>query len=630
MLRTTAATLAMIIAWNGHSTFADAVRVEVDATQMARHLLRSTIHFPAKPGPFSFRHPEWIPGIHGPSEQIRNIGGLQVFASNGKKLDWKRDASQLTRFNVVVPEACDSVRVELTYLANQPTRVSTGVDSYGNADLLAINMNTCIVYRDEEDLRTSLVDVSVRLPADFKFATALRGARVEADNTHSFARTSFETLVDSPLIAGKNYRRLDVASDGRPDARYHFVSESAKALEFDEQQAGYYKNLMTEAYALFAGAPFKAYDFLVVCSDDVPGMGLEHHESSLNAVKEGALTEEDKVKGRAVYLLAHELVHAWCGKYRRPAGMYRSDYHTPKKTGELWIYEGLTQYLGQVLTARAGMLTFDEHRERIAGRVGYLANRSGREWRPLEDTAIAAYTLRGGSASWTDLRRSQDYYDEGAFFWLEADSIIRVQSNNERSLDDFCQKFFAYDENLPKVKPFEMAEVVSILESLADFDWNGLIKRRIRMAQTELSLEGLRTSGYEFALVPEKPDYVALREKEQEYISAEFSLGLSIKTGGEVSAVVPNSVADDAGLADGMKVIGVNGMKFRGKRLYAALEESATTGETELLVEEGEAYRVVRLMYSGGPKYPALQKMEGQQDLFRAICTPRTATDSHP
>lgn len=605
--------------------FADNVmRVDVDATQIARHLLRSTVFLPSKPGPFSFRHPEWIPGIHGPSEQIRNIGGLNVFDAQGKKIEWQRDAEQLNQFHVVVPEFSDHIRIDLTYLANQPTRVSTGVDSFGNSDVLAINLNTCVLYPDREDLRKLPVDFCVTIPQGFQFATALRDAEPAGDHKYKFARTTLETLVDSPLIAGRNYRQLSVSTDGFPDVRYHFVSESAKALEFEDQQAAYYKNLMSEAYALFGGAPFPSYDFLVVCSDTIPGMGLEHHESSLNGVKEGALTEENELKGRSVYLLAHELVHAWCGKYRRPAGMYRSDYHTPKKTGELWIYEGLTQYLGQVLTARAEFLTFDEHLERTAGRVGYLANRSGRSWRPLEDTAIAAHTLRGGSPSWTDLRRSQDYYDEGAFFWLEADSIIRTQSNGERNLDNFCQNFFAFDEEFPKVKPFEMAEVISILNGMADYDWEGLIQRRIRMAQTELSLEGIRTSGYEFTLAPEKPDYVTLRENDREYIAAEFSLGLSIKNDGEVNAVVPASIADKADLANGMKILGVNGLKFNAKRFHTALEDSLTDGKVSLLIEEGEAYRVVELPYRGGPKYPALRQMEGQDDLFRAICAPRT------
>lgn len=600
----------------------DVIEVAVDTTAISRHLLRSSVTIPAQPGAFAFRHPEWIPGIHGPSEQIRNIGGLNVFDASGNRLVWKRDPGQLTRFEVDVPKSTDHIRVEILYLANQPTRVSTGVDSYGNADVLAINMNTCLVYPDGKDLRDLQVDTSVRLPENFKFATALRGGREVGNDTVQFERTSVETLVDSPLIAGRNYNRLDVDVSGFPRTSYHFVSESARALELDDELKSGYDRLMVEAFALFGSAPFAAYDFLVVCSDRIPGMGLEHHESSLNGIDEGALTDDDKKKGRAVYLLAHELVHAWCGKYRRPAGMYRSDYHTPKRTGELWIYEGLTQYLGQVLTARAGLLTFEEHLQRTAARVGYLTNRSGRAWRPLEDTAVAAYTLRGGSRSWTDLRRSQDYYDEGAFFWLEADAIIRSQTAGEKSLDDFCQQFFAFDPDYPKVKPFEMAEVISTLNELVDYDWAGLIQRRIRTAAPELSVEGFRMAGYSFGPVSEKPEYISKSESARESILAEFSLGIILKNDGEISAVIPNGIGDRAGLADGMNVLGVNGMKFSKKRFNDALSDTTSRGVLELLLEEGEAYRVVRLEYDGGPRYPSLQPIKGSSDIFRDICAP--------
>ena len=606
-----------------HLFAAEAMKVEVDTTQIARHLLRCKITLPAKPGEFSFRHPEWIPGIHGPSEQIRNIAGLKVFDAEGKQLTWQRDPGQLTLFHVDVPSG-DEIVVELLYLANQPTRVSTGVDSYGNADVLAINLNTCIVYPDGVDLREQPVDCSIKFPPDFKFATALREPRTAKNNTVEFARTTVETLVDSPVIAGRNYRRLDVTVPNFPATRYHYVSESSAALDFDEKWVSFNQNLMKEAYGMFGGAPFSAYDFLVVCSDRVPGMGLEHHESSLNGIDEGDVTDEKKTKGRASYLLGHELVHAWCGKYRRPAGMYREDYHSPKRTGELWIYEGLTQYLGQVLTARAQIVTFDEHKERIAYRVGTLAKRAGRAWRPLEDTAVAAYTLRGGSPSWTDLRRSQDYYDEGAFFWLEVDATLRRKSNGKLSLDDFCKKFFAYDEKFPKVKPFEVEEVVETLTGLVAYDWAGLIERRIRTAAPKLSFEGLRTAGYEFALVPKKPDYIKEREGALDSINATYSLGLAVKKkSGEISIVVPDSVADKANLSEDTIILGVNGMKFTPKRFEAAIEASLKKGIIELLVEHSDAYRVIELKYNEGPKYPSFERIPGEPDFFGAICAPR-------
>ena len=606
-----------------------AMRVDVDTTQMPRHLLHSSIYLPAPAGSFAFWYPEWIPGIHGPSEQIRNIGGLSVSTEEGQELRWRRDPAHLNRFEVQVPHDT-TLRVDLTYIANQPTRVSTGVDSYGNSSVVVVNFNTCIVYPEGADLRKLPVDVRVKLPDEFQFATPLSSMTEEDDaaspDWNVFATTTVETFVDSPLIASRNYRRLDTEVAGQPPVRYHFVSESAKALEFDQTQADRYRQLVAEAYRLFGGAPFSHYDFLVICSDRIPGLGLEHHESSLNAVKERDVVDEEKRKGRSVYLLPHELAHAWCGKYRRPVGMYRSDYHHPKQTGELWIYEGLTQYLGHVLTVRAGLLTFEEHLARTAGRIGYLSNRSGRSWRPLEDTAVAAYTLRGGSQSWNDLRRNQDYYDEGAFFWMEADATIRRQSGGERSLDDFCRAFFAWDQAHPKVKPFRLEEIVKTLNDTTPYDWAGLIKRRIQLAHPEFSLEGLRKTGYQFSFVAEKPDYVSQRETDRKYISAEYSLGLIIDEDGQITSVVPGSPADRAGLADHLKILGANDLKFSAKRLHDALKDAESSGEISLLTEEGEAFHTFVVPYRGGPRYPAIQRIDGQQDVLGEICRPRAGT----
>jgi predicted metalloprotease with PDZ domain len=493
------------------------------------------------------------------------------------------------------------------------------VESYGNADLVVVNFNTCIFYPEGSDLRQLAITARVKLPTGFQMASplAFHGAN---ENWQEFETTTVETLVDSPMIASRNYRRLEVDVPGFPPTRYHFVSESARALNFGDDQLRHYEQLMAEAAACFGGAPFQSYDFLVVCSDRVPKLGLEHHACSLNSIEEEATVDADKRKGSSVYLLGHELVHAWCGKYRRPAGMYTTDFHTPKATDGLWVYEGLTQYLGHILTVRAGFLTFEEHLERTAERIGYLANRSGRQWRALEDTAIAAHTLRGGSHSWNDLRRNQDYYDEGAFFWMEADAIMRKQSQGKHSLDDFCKKFFAYDPRYPKVKPFEIAEIVSILSELVPHDWSGAIQRRIRSPQPEFSLQGLRTAGYQFEFTPEKSSYLKLRETEREYISAEFSLGLTLKNDGQISSVIPDSPADQARLADHLKVIGVNDMKFTAKRLQEALEAAKLSGEIELLTEEGERFRRTTVSYRGGPKFATLKRIDGEADIYREIC----------
>ena len=304
--------------------------VSIDATDAARHLIRSTIEIPVQPGPLALWYPKWIPGIHGPGEQIRNIGGLTVTTNSGKRIDWRRDDDEMYKFHVNVPDGADQISVELTYICNQPTRVSTGVDSYGNAHTTIINFNTCLFYPDGWSSQETTVDLSVKLP-DWKYGTSLK-TKSNADGWVTFERDTFENVVDSPLMAGENYRLLEIELPDFPVTRMHFVSDKPESVEFDEKLEKQFRSMMAEGAALFGGAPYDAYDFLIFCSDELPGTGLEHLSSSLNGIDEGGLTKENDIKNGPAYLLPHELVHAWCGKYRRPAGMFRDDFHSTKQT----------------------------------------------------------------------------------------------------------------------------------------------------------------------------------------------------------------------------------------------------------------------------------------------------------
>lgn len=606
----------------------DPIHVEVDTSQLNRHLITSRITLPVEPGEQAFWYPKWIPGIHGPGEQIRNMGGL-TFTSAAGRLDWKRDPNDLYRFIVDVPEGTDSIVAELTYIASQPTRVSSGVDSYGNNSLYAINFNTCLLYPEETLARETPVQVSVKIPESWGYGTSLREASTDGDWKHFEAET-LERVVDSPLIAGKNYRRLDVEVEGFPPVIYHFVSENPDALRFDDGQAARYKRLVAESAYMFGGAPFDRYDFLVICSDDVPKLGLEHLSSSFNSIDEQSLVDEDELTGWAAGLLPHELVHAWCGKYRRPAGMYRNNFHDGKQTDLLWIYEGLTQYLGQVLTARSGLLTPATEKEQLASRVGYLKNRSGRDWRSLQDTAVAAHTLRGGSRRWNDLRRNQDYYDEGALFWMEVDAKIRRLTNGEKSLDDFARSFFSVPANgRQPVSPFTVEEVVQQLNQVVPYDWMGLITRRILIPQDQLSLEGLQDVGYQMTFVSERPEALRTRERQREYMSAEYSLGMTLDKNHLVSSVVPGGVADRAGISEEMEVVGVNGKKFSEKRFRDALDASSSTGQIALLLlDDNETFHAIELAYDGGPRYPSLSRLESP-DWLSEILEPKTQSEDN-
>lgn len=606
---------------------ADPLILEVDTSKLNRHLITSKITIPVEPGEQAFWYPKWIPGIHGPGEQIRNMGGLKITSSAGR-LDWMRDPNELYRFLVQVPEGVDSIVAELTYIASQPTRVSRGVDSYGNNSLFGINFNTCLIYPEAAKARSTPVKVSVQIPEGWGYGSSLREESSSGDWKH-FEVESLERVVDSPLIAGKHYRRLEVDLEDFPPVIYHIVSENPDALLFDDEQVERYRRLVAESAHLFGGAPFDRYDFLVICSDDVPRLGLEHLSSSFNSIDEQSLVDEAELTGWAAGLLPHELVHAWCGKYRRPAGMYRNNFHDGKQTNLLWIYEGLTQYLGQVLTARSGLLSPETEKEQLAARVGYLNNRAGRDWRSLHDTAVAAHTLRGGSRRWSDLRRNQDYYDEGALFWLEVDAKIRRLTDGQKSLDDFSRRFFAVPENQRQpIKPFTIDEVVEELNQVAPYDWKGLITRRILVPQENLSLECLREAGYQLTFVTERPEALKTRERQRNYVSAEYSLGLTLNKDHQVSTVVPGGVADQAGITEEMEIVGINGKKFSEERFRDALEESTTEGELELLLlDDNETFHSVQLSYEGGPRYPSLSRLESPDWLSEILEPKVTASE---
>jgi predicted metalloprotease with PDZ domain len=600
------------------------IQAEVDATQVARHLLQSKLTIPVTPGELVLWFPKWIPGIHGPGAQIGNLAGLTVTSTAGEPVSWQRDPNELYRFLVDVPAGTETIQVDLTYLANQPTKVSTGVDTQGNADLLVINFNTCLLYPEGATAGEIPISLRVRLPQDWQFGTALTSEPTNSgDGWHQFAPSSLETIIDSPLVAGRHLRKLQFETPEFPVTRMHFVSESPAALAFDEAQAQRYRRLSAEALNLFGGTPFSSYDYLVVCSEQLPAFGLEHCASSLNSIPEQALVDDDQRKGWHAYLLPHELVHAWCGKYRRPEGMTRADYHTNKQTELLWIYEGLTQYLGQVLAVRSGLMTFDGHLESLAGRVGYLSQRAGRKWRSLADTAIANYTLRGSSPNWNDLRRGQDYYDEGALFWLEVDCLLRELTQGKRSLDDFCQEFFHKSPSDPKIKPYGLIEVVDLLSSLAPHDWEGLIRRRIYQPLDQLQLDALWHAGYEYTYTDKRPEFVKLREKDHKTISAEHSLGVRLKEDGTVEQVAPGSPSDKAGLATKMKIMGIDRRKFTPERFRSAIKETPTTRQIELLVLEGDTFRTLVVTYADGKRYPVLQRVVDRPDLLRKIYAPR-------
>lgn len=604
------------------------IKMEVDARELNRALLHARLEVPATPGEMVLWYPKWIPGVHAPAGPSQNLAGLRFETPKGEAISWKRDDEELNRFLLKVPAGVDRVIVKLDYICNQPSVNSSGVDSFGNSLLGAINWNTVLVYPEGSSIDTATASVHLRLPTSWKFGTALRAEKEAADGT-TFAPETLRMLVDSPLICGEYFRTIDLKGKDTPPAFLHMTSEAASAIAIDDKLIAQYRKLVAEGVALFGGSNFESYHFLLICSDQLPKNGLEHLQSSFNSVGEREMIDEKKRKAWPAYLLPHEFVHSWCGKYRRPATMLTTTFHQPERTRLLWIYEGLTQYLGEVLTVRAGLLTQDEHVQRLAATVDFLMRQQGRQWRPLDDTAAASWQLRAHSPAWSQLRRGQDYYDEGAVVWMEADALIRDQSGGRRSLDDFCKKFFPPRPGAKvPVAPYELSEVTRLLNEVLPYDWEKFFQERVAGPKEKLGLEFLGTLGYRLQYSAKPSEYVTDREKDRKQAVATASLGLVATEDGKISSVVPGMPADKAGLAGGMTITGVNGRRFSSQRLKDAIADSVARSKVNLLILEGDTFRDVIVDYSDGPKYLELIRTADHPDTLGAILKPVTKDDA--
>jgi len=614
---------SLLPTWMALGAVAEPFEARLDATDIARGRLKTVMTFPVRPGENRFWYPKWIPGVHGPVGPVQNMNWLKFKTAGGEEIPWRRDPVEHYQFVVAVPEGVGEVTVELGYICNQPSVSSTGVDSYGNSGLGVINLNTCLLYPAGVNLLELRGRLALAAPKGWRWASSLKAASASGGET-VFEEATFEQLIDSPIVVAKHLTTLRVGGPEERPVYAHFASESESALELPEKHKAELGRMVREAEKLFGGVIYDSYHFLVVASDQVPGIGLEHLRSSLNAVKERDLVEPKRWKDRTAPLLAHEYVHSWCGKYLRPTGMARANYHEPMQTELLWVYEGLTTYLGDLLSVRCGATPAEEFPELLAAMASSLAAQPGRQWRPLEDTAAVSYHLRGRSKAWHGSRRGQDYYNEGLLLWLEIDGKLRAGSDGRVSLDDFCRAFFK-KQSPPPFQEYELQTVLDLLDSLGTEDWRGLVERRVQEPMERLSLEFAEVLGWRLAYGTKPSAHVEGVEEERKQIGAMESIGLLLGEDGGIVDLAPGSSADRAGLGPGMKVLGVNSRKFSKARLLEGLAASVQRRGMDLLVMDGDWLRTVTLDYSDGPRHHRLERDPSKRDWLREILAPLAA-----
>jgi predicted metalloprotease with PDZ domain len=380
-----------------------------------------------------------------------------------------------------------------------------------------------------------------------------------------------------------------------------------------------YENLVREASALFGAHHYSHYDFLFTLSDQVASFGLEHHQSSDDRVGERTLLDE-KMRMLRAGLLPHEFVHSWNGKFRRPTGLATGDFSSPMKGDLLWVYEGLTEYLGSILTARSGLETDELYREHMAMIAAEEDHRPGREWRPLQDAADEAQILYGARPDWASYRRSVDYYDEGNLIWLDVDAMIREQTGGKKSLDDFCRVFHGGADTGPALTPYVFDDVVRALNEIAPHDWGTYLTGRLRSLDPHAPLSGIERSGWKLAYRDTPTELLQAFEEVHKVVDLRYSIGTSVSEEGDVIDVVPGTPAAKAGLAPGMKLIAVDGKKFDLFMIRDAIRlAKGTTSPMEILAQNGDFFKTYPVEYHGGERYPFLERAPGHPDLLSQI-----------
>jgi predicted metalloprotease with PDZ domain len=603
------------------------LELSVDATDAPRGVFHSRMAIPAAPGPLTLAYPKWVQGEHAPSGPLMEVAGFTVSA-NGKPLSWKRDPLEMFLVQVAVPAGASEVEVTLDYLS--PPEAINGL-GYGETPsatphLLIVDWHDLLVYPLGADAREIPVRATLRLPAGWKHDTALEEEKGAGENGEiAFAPASLYTLIDSPVLAGEIFETFTM---GPAEAPIHLsvAADRRSSLEISGERMAAYRRVPAEALALFGARHYRAYHWLLALSDALDHNGLEHHESSDDRGPADMFSDEAELVRQGT-LLPHEYVHSWNGKYRRPAGLATRDPQQPLDTGLLWVYEGLTRYLGDfLLTSRSGIRTPEMTRDYIAWVAANAdRNRPGRRWRPLADTAVAAQVLSGLPTPWTAERRTLDYYDESGLIWLEADTLIRQRSGGQRSLDDFCRAFHGGETAAPSVLPYTADDVYTALGKVVPYDWKSFFAERVYAVRPRAPLGGIEGAGWKLVYTDRPNAYQALRARSSKLVDESFSLGVWAKEDGTIADIVTGSPAWDGGLGPGMKIVAVDGRAWTTEVLSEEVR-AAKGGATpiEVAVQQGDVLKTLRVSYHDGERYPHLERDATRPDLLTAILAPKS------
>ena len=596
------------------------IKLEVDVTHAPQKILHAKLEMPVRPGPLTLYYPEWIPGEHMPDGPITNLAGLE-FTANGQKIPWRRDLVDMFAFRLNIPPNTNTLDVALDFLLSAPLSGYTSGAS-ATAYLDVVSWNQVLLYPLTPPPSQLLFQPSVRLPNGWQFASALEGAQQTGD-TVTFAPVALGKLVDSPLIAGKYFRKVDLTPGETPDVEIDVAADGQSALNMPSEMEKHFRRLIAESRAEFGPPHYHDYHFLLSLSDSVAHFGVEHRESSDDRDAEHSLTD-DAERIDFAGLLPHEYVHSWNGKFRRPIGLATANYQEPMKDDLLWVYEGLTQYLGEVLTARSGLRSNDLSQELVAQLAAQADVRAGRDWRPLQDTADGEPAFGDSIQEWINWRRGTDYYEEGELLWLDIDGTLRRLSNDKESVDTFAKKFFNGPAGDAPLETYNFEDVVAALNSLAPYDWVRFLRDRLDETPAPTPDEAVENSGWKLVYTDQRNRMDENSDWLTRWLTYTYSVGLLVSGDGYIGDVIHASPAYKAGLGPGMRITSINGRAFSDDNLREAIRAAQNSpSPITISATNGRQSQDYAIDYHDGLRFPHIERDKSRPDYLTEILSPQ-------
>lgn len=602
------------------------IKITVDASHAPQRILHAKLEIPVQPGPLTLYYPKWMPADHSPDGPISNLAGLK-FMAGGKEIPWHQDLVDMYSFNLDIPQGITSIEASLDFLISAPGPTIDFAAS-GSAKLFILMWNQVVLYPKGFPAADLTFDPTLTVPDGWKFNTSLPIAS-QSGSTITFSPVPLDLLVDSPVQSGEFIRDYPLNAGEKPPAELDVASDDAWAVNVPPELIENYKRLVAEAGALYRSHHYRDYHFLLTLSGNVLPLGQEHHESSDDRIGERTLVDPN-ARMLEAGLFPHEYTHSWNGQYRRPVGLATPDFQQPMKGNLLWVYEGLTEYLGTVLSSRSGLMTPEQTREKIALTASTLEHRAGRRWRSLQNTANAAQILYFSPPQWASERRSVDFYSESVLIWLDVDATIRKLTNDRKSMDDFCHAFYAPPDGRPVIKTYTFDDLVSTLNQIAPYDWSSFFHERLDSTAPDAPLGGITGGGWK--LVYNEDPNALLSAEDAVSGGGDFTstIGMKVSANGTVIDSIPGMPAFESGVSPYLHIIGVNGRQFSIDELKRAIRDSKSSQEPITITASNTGtLETHEIQYHGGDRFPHLERVEGTPDYLDEILKSLTPVEAH-